>query len=237
MSVIEFPPTAPRAKALARAFFGAALAVTLSLGAVAEADAAAALEKSFFKTMAKRSDDLKPFPKWVKVLTRYMEEQGKVEGTCKATTFNKCHLKNWKQLIASLQGKRKKTQLKKVNDFANRAIYIVDPKNWGVKDYWASPNQFFAKNGDCEDYAILKFLTLRALGWKNEDLRILVVRDMNLKIAHAILGVMQKKKRYILDNQMTLVVEDRRIRHYKPIFSLNETSWWRHKPLRKKKKS
>jgi predicted transglutaminase-like cysteine proteinase len=71
------------------------------------------------------------------------------------------------------------------------------------------------------------------LGWKNEEMRILVVRDMNLKIAHAVLGVMQKKKRFILDNQMTLVVEDRRIRHYKPIFSVNETSWWRHKPAKR----
>lgn len=235
MSVIVTPSTTLGTRAPTRALIAAALAGILSIGAVGQADAAAAAEKSFFKTTAKRSDDLKPFPKWIKVLERYMEEKGKVEGTCKATTFNKCHFTSWKQLIASLQGKRKKTQLKKVNDYANRALYIVDPENWGVKDYWASPRQFFAKNGDCEDYAILKFLTLRALGWKNEDLRILVVRDMNLKIAHAILGVIQKKKLYILDNQMTLVVEDRRIRHYKPIFSLNETSWWRHKPIRKKR--
>jgi predicted transglutaminase-like cysteine proteinase len=230
MPLIETLSRLAGARALVHGFLAVAIATGFAIGTP---DPAGAQEKSFFKTTAKRSDDLKPFPKWVQVLARYMEEQGKVEGTCKETTFNKCHFKTWSGLIAGLQGQSKKSQLKAVNDYANQALYVRDPKNWGVKDYWASPGQFFAKNGDCEDYAILKFLTLRKLGWKNEEMRILVVRDMNLKIAHAILGVMQKKKRYILDNQMTLVVEDRRIRHYKPIFSVNETSWWRHKPAKR----
>ena len=41
----------------------------------------------------------------------------------------------------------------------NRSPYIVDPINWGVKDYWESPGQFFSRKGDCEDYAIAKYLT------------------------------------------------------------------------------
>jgi predicted transglutaminase-like cysteine proteinase len=209
MPLIETLSRLAGARALVHGFLAVAIATGFAIGTP---DPAGAQEKSFFKTTAKRSDDLKPFPKWVQVLARYMEEQGKVEGTCKETTFNKCHFKTWSGLIAGLQGQSKKSQLKAVNDYANQALYVRDPKNWGVKDYWASPGQFFAKNGDCEDYAILKFLTLRKLG---------------------ILGVMQKKKRYILDNQMTLVVEDRRIRHYKPIFSVNETSWWRHKPAKR----
>ena len=64
----------------------------------------------------------------------------------------------------------------------------------------------------------------------------MTIQLLNLRIAHAILAVAYKKKTNILDNQMTLLVENRRIRHYKSIFSLNEEAWWRHR-LSKKKKS
>lgn len=189
----------------------------------------AAGEPGIFDTTATRMEGLQPFTKWTEMLERHLEELGKVSGDCKSTTFNKCHYQNWQALIAGLAKASKKSQLKAVNDYANEKLYVLDPVNWGVKDYWATPGEFFGKNGDCEDYSILKFLTLRKLGWDNEELRIVIVRDMNLKIAHAVLGVHYKKKIYVLDNQMTLVAEDRRIRHYRPIFSLNEKNWWRHK--------
>ena len=201
----------------------------LALAAVSPDAYSAKSNPSVFKSRETHKTDLKPFPKWTSTLERYLKEKGKLRGGCEQTTFNKCHYKRWQAHIKSLQRKSKKIQLKKVNDFVNQALYIVDPKNWSKKDYWASPAEFFVKNGDCEDYAILKFLTLRSLGWTNDELRIVVVRDMNLKVAHAILVVKRKKKFLILDNQMTLVIEDRRIRHYRPIYSLNEEGWWRHK--------
>ena len=205
----------------------------VALAAATEVQAASA-PKGIFNSTEKRSDNLKPFSKWTEVLDRYIEERKKREGSCAETTFNKCHYQRWQRLISSLRGKSPKAQLNAVNRFGNQYRYILDPVNWGVKDYWASPAQFFWKNGDCEDYAILKFMTLRALGYDTQKLRIVVVRDLDLRIAHAILAVYHKSKIYILDNQMTLVVEDRRIRHYKPIFSLNEEAWWRHRPVRKK---
>jgi len=212
---------------LALRLLGPAVAGLMVLGAAGTA--AAAAQKGIFGSTEVRSDSLKPFPKWTQALGRYIEERKNVAGSCSETTFNKCHYQRWQQLIAGLNGQNPKAQLKAVNEYANAARYTLDPVNWGVKDYWATPGQFFKKNGDCEDYAILKFLTLRRLGWEGEALRIVVLQDMDLRIAHAVLGVYLKKKIFILDNQMTLVVEDRRIRHYKPIFSLNESGWWRHR--------
>ncbi len=207
-----------------------ALAAYLAVitGSLAEATNAIG-EPGIFNTEATRMQGLQPFSKWTEMLQRHLEEMGKIEGDCTSTKFNKCHYQNWRALIDSLQKSSKTAQLKAVNDYANEKLYVLDPVNWGVKDYWATPGEFFGKNGDCEDYSILKFLTLRQLGWTNEELRVVIVRDMNLKVAHAILGVYYKSKIYVLDNQMTLVAEDRRIRHYKPIFSLNEENWWRHK--------
>jgi len=87
--------------------------------------------------------------------------------------------------------------------------------------------------GDCEDYAIVKYLSLRILGFRESELRVVAVKDLNLKVGHAILMVIvkdkKKKKRYfVLDNQIKKVVEAKKTRHYQPVFSINKNFWWRH---------
>ena len=98
-----------------------------------------------------------------------------------------------------------------------------------MRDYWATPKQFFDRNGDCEDYAISKYISLRNLGLPVEDMRIVVLNDLNLKIAHAMLVVYLDGEALVLDNQITQVINARRIRHYKPIYSINERNWWLHR--------
>jgi predicted transglutaminase-like cysteine proteinase len=65
-------------------------------------------------------------------------------------------------------------------------------------------------------------LSLRALGFPPSQLRVVVLQDLNLKIAHAILVV-------YLDNQIRGVVNARTIHHYKAIYSINEKYWWLHR--------
>jgi predicted transglutaminase-like cysteine proteinase len=115
-----------------------------------------------------------------------------------------------------------------VQKYANEAEYIIDPINWGVEDYWATPKQFFIKDGDCEDYAIAKFMSLRKLGFKNEDMRVVVLNDTNLKTLHSVLVVYMDNEEWILDNQISPVVTSSQIHHYQPIYSINETNWWMH---------
>ena len=183
-----------------------------------------------FGTAATRYEGLTPFPKWTGALERYFARRGNLPGDCNESRFNQCHFQRWQDLKAELAGQSPDTQLRRINDFMNRYRYILDPINWGVKDYWASPDQFFAKFGDCEDYAIAKYFSLRALGWPAEMLRIVVLQDLNLNIAHAVLVVEHDGKSLVLDNQIAIVVEQSRIHHYRPIYSVNETGWWRHKP-------
>jgi predicted transglutaminase-like cysteine proteinase len=111
----------------------------------------------------------------------------------------------------------------------NRARYITDLVNWGTQDYWATASEFFWKDGDCEDYAIAKYLSLKALGFAQDSLRVVVVQDLNLKIPHAILVVYLDGKALLLDNQVGTVIEAERVRHYRPIYSVNETAWWLHR--------
>ena len=190
-----------------------------------------------FGTKEIRKTSLKPFPKWTGTLERFhLEKEAKGGGKCKVTKTNKCHYTTWAKFIKKVGKLDKVAQLKKVNGFLNQAPYVVDPKNWGVKDYWATPGQFFSKFGDCEDYAIAKFLTLRALGFTGDELRLVVVRDLNLKIGHAILAAYVDGNIYILDNQIKQVIGAKTIRHYRPIYSVNEDGWWLHKSPKGKKK-
>lgn len=172
--------------------------------------------------------DLRPFPKWTGMLDRYAQEQA-AQGSknCAGKGFNACQYDRWLAFIETLRDKPKDQQLSSVNNYFNRNPYILDSINWGEADYWETPGQFLAKSGDCEDYAIIKYMTLKRLGWPVEAMRVVVLEDMNLKAMHAVLAVTFEGRQQILDNQIAVITDDRRIRHYRPIFAVNEEGWWR----------
>ncbi len=110
----------------------------------------------------------------------------------------------------------------------NRSAYITDMVNWGMQDYWETPLEFMLNQGDCEDYAIAKYMLLRAAGLPAEQMRIVILQDINLNEMHAILVVSHEGRALVLDNFQPNVVDSRRIVHYRPIYALNEAKWWRH---------
>ena len=202
------------------------LALLMSFSTVAQAAAPWVL----FGTNERRSSNLKAFKKWTGALGKYSREIATLkQGDCKEKTFNQCHYDEWMAFIKGLEGLTPLEKVKKVNAYMNRAKYITDPVNWGKKDYWATPGEFILNFGDCEDYAIAKFMTLRKLGFSSDDLRVVAVKDLNLKVGHAILAVRLKEGIVILDNQIKIVTNAERIHHYVPVFSINETAWWRHR--------
>ncbi|NKB55831.1 MAG: hypothetical protein GKS00_05795 [Alphaproteobacteria bacterium] len=176
-----------------------------------------------------KSAKLKKFRKWTDVIARYNVDSAKRREKCRVSRANRCSVQQWGRFIKKIKSLPLREQIDEVNTYFNRLQYIIDPINWGKKDYWATPLQFFNKNGDCEDYAISKYLSLRKLGVPVKDMRIVVLRDLNLKVAHAILVVYHNGKPLVLDNQISQVVDANRIRHYQPIYSINETNWWLHR--------
>lgn len=162
------------------------------------------------------------FPKWLGMLDRFQDGNK----LCESVT---CTSKGWKEFIAELQGKDLKTQLSEVNRKFNRYPYILDIDNWGEEDYWETPYQFLKKSGDCEGYAISKYFTLKALGVPIEDMRVVALQDMNLNLGHAVLVVYVDDQPLMLDNQIASVVPANSIKHYNPVFSINEAGWWLHR--------
>jgi predicted transglutaminase-like cysteine proteinase len=176
-----------------------------------------------------RSSQLSLFPKWRGAVSRYFDESRLPEAPCHAKTFNRCHLREWTDFLAGLRDANPAARVREVNRFLNRRRYIIDPRNYGVEDYWATPFQFLSRDGDCEDYAIAKYFSLRALGFPADSMRIVVLHDLNLRAAHAILVVYLGDRALVLDNQTPTVVDARTILHYRPIYSINEEHWWLHR--------
>ncbi len=206
-------------------------------------------EKGLFGFKETKSNRLKAFSKWNKTIIRhkkdlkneYYDEPGLIlrKNTLISKSRNfkikcgnkkriKCAKEEWLYLLKALKKSSWHEKLNKVNYHMNNSIYITDINNWGVNDYWATLKQFFRRNGDCEDYAIAKYFSLKKIGFKADNMRIAVVQDMNLNVAHAILIVYINDKTFILDNQIATVVKASAILHYKPLYSINENAWWMH---------
>lgn len=101
----------------------------------------------------------------------------------------KARIETWDQLINSSQNLAETEQLTEVNRFFNRQLRFVDDSlNWRQNDYWATPIEALVKGaGDCEDYAIAKYFTLRRLGVPSEKLRITYVKALTYNQAHMVL--------------------------------------------------
>lgn len=189
-----------------------------------------ASEQSFFNSVEVRSTNLKLFKKWTSAVSRFTKEVAEAKkGKCSSTEMNTCNYEQWGKFLGSLRKKSPLEKMQQVNDFMNRAKYITDPVNWGRKDYWESPGEFMSRFGDCEDYAISKYMSLKMLGFKDSELRVVAVKDLNLKVGHAVLVVFVDGKTYLLDNQIKQVIETTKVRHYQPVFSINSTFWWKHR--------
>lgn len=112
----------------------------------------------------------------------------------------------------------------------NQVPYFEDRQIYGVEDHWAIPQELFDHNaGDCEDFSIAKYLVLKKLDFAIKDLKVAIVEDVNLSennAYHAVLVVRYQGEEYILDNKDYTILQTQKIAHYRPIYALNEESWW-----------
>jgi predicted transglutaminase-like cysteine proteinase len=110
----------------------------------------------------------------------------------------------------------------------NNAIrYTSDMTQWGTPDEWSAPlaagkGSFDTGLGDCEDYAIAKYVALRAAGIPAKQLRVLLVRDNIARLDHAVLAANEDGHWYVLDNRWTAAVEDSDVRRFTPLFALDD---------------
>jgi predicted transglutaminase-like cysteine proteinase len=218
--MVQFRPVLALIAILVLAFIGPARAET---------------SPSLFGTNEIRSPNLASFTNWTGVMNRFEHARELGDGLCASAGPERsaCAWDDWQNIIADAAMLDGVAQLRKVNAVMNDKRYTLDRVNWGAEDYWATVFEFLRKNGDCEDYAIAKYVTLRALGWPASKLRVVIVRDTKLNLNHAIVAIYTDEGIYIGDNQVDGLVKASSIRHYRAIYSINEEGWWLHRPPRR----
>lgn len=166
---------------------------------------------SLFGTSETRSADISPFTKWVNVMARIQSSSYAVPVA-----------------LTNLSGQSEAAKIEAVNSFYNKVRYVEDRNNYGVSDYWATPDEFVARGGDCEDYVIAKYVALKAMGFSENQLRLAVVQDTWKGIPHAVLVIYTSNGIKFLDNQYKSVKDADGFTRYRPIYSINASGWWRH---------
>lgn len=167
-----------------------------------------------------KSRELKEFTKWSGMFSRFERQLERRSGNAAMISFQN-DIKQFSDLPPM-------DKIIAVNNLINKVEYKEDIRNWGLSDYWATPFEFMQNGGDCEDYAIAKYVALRALGVPENRLRLAIVKDLVKGIPHAVLIVYTDEGPVVLDNQSKDVKFSEDIYRYKPFFSINRHAWWLH---------
>ena len=138
-------------------------------------------------------------------------------------------VEDWQKLVNENQSGSEKDKLHQVNRFFNRIRFVDDIRVWQQKDYWATPVEFLGRNaGDCEDFTIAKYFTLRALGVPSEKLRLMYVRALRLKQSHMVLAYFEEPDSMplVLDNINKKILPANYRHDLQPIYSFNGDGLW-----------
>jgi predicted transglutaminase-like cysteine proteinase len=127
------------------------------------------------------------------------------------------------KLMDGLDSVKEDKKVIKVNSFFNQMPYKSDKKTWGKSDYWASRLEFLGVGqGDCEDYAVAKFLTLLQLGVPEKKLFLTYVKAKGrADEAHLVVTYYKKPNTvpYVLDNYVKKIMPASKRTDLKPVYS------------------
>lgn len=142
----------------------------------------------------------------------------------------------WRELLRQAASEPEAVKLRRVNDFFNRRIrFSEDEVVWGKPDYWATPLETLGRGeGDCEDFAIAKYVTLKLLGVPAEKLRLSYVKariggpQSSVVQAHMVLSYYPApaEEPLVLDNLIAELRPASRRPDLTTVFSFNAEGLW-----------
>lgn len=161
--------------------------------------------------------------KWRGVEAALVKEQAVLDqcrtdaGNCPAPAAQFLRLVN---AVSSRSGRAK---LDEANRGVNAAIrYVSDLAQHGEADRWSTPLATYATaKGDCEDYAIAKYVALTAAGFSRNDLQLVLVRDRAVRQDHAVLAARLDGRWLLLDNRFATLMEDSEASRFTPLFAID----------------
>ena len=127
-------------------------------------------------------------------------------------------------IVDTAKTREGRARLGEINRAINLAIRpMSDLAQYGQIDVWTSPLATLAKGaGDCEDYAIAKYVALRRAGVAADDLRIVIMHDTMRGEDHAVAAARLDGHWLTLDSRRMAMVEDSDVRNYRPTFVIDQ---------------
>ena len=158
---------------------------------------------------------------------RFVENEIDAEAAIvdRCLTQQECSAAARKFLDIVAQG-RARTGLARVG-VINRAVNLAvapesDIDQWGVPDRWSPPLETLTTgHGDCEDYAIAKYVALLRAGMSEEDVKLVIVRRRVADEEHAVAAARVDDHWFILDNRTQVLVPDLDIQGATPLVVLD----------------
>ena len=135
----------------------------------------------------------------------------------------------WQELIQNGTNGTDLEKLDKVNTFFNTIIFVPDEEHWQQEDYWATPVELLASNGgDCEDFSLAKYFTLRKMAVPDHKLNLTYVTSLTLKQAHMVLTYYEtpEAEPLVLDNLIPEIKVASARADLLPVYSFNGTGLW-----------
>jgi len=127
------------------------------------------------------------------------------------------------QLITAVKARSGRGQLDEVNSAVNMVIrYVSDFAQHGEADRWSTALATFAtRKGDCEDYAIAKYVALTEAGFPRDDLLLVLARDRAVRQDHVMLAARLDSQWLILDSRRSESMDDSEATSFTPLFTIN----------------
>ena len=138
-------------------------------------------------------------------------------------------LEAWQNLVHTDNSKTEMEKLDKVNKFFNDFPFVDDIEHWGKEDYWATPVEFLAsRGGDCEDFSLAKYFTLKAMGVPEKKLYLTYVKALKLNQAHMVLTYYSKPSAepLVLDNLNKKIQVASKRKDLLPVYTFNGDGLW-----------
>lgn len=140
--------------------------------------------------------------------------------------------KDFLAIIAEGRAQTGRARIGIINRAINLAIRpMSDLEQWGVLDRWSAPlDTFTTRFGDCEDYAIAKYVALKEAGLTDDDVKLVIVRDLAVNEDHAVVAARLGGGWIVLDNRWLQLVEDNEVPRILPLFVLDQNGVRRFLP-------
>lgn len=162
--------------------------------------------------------------KWRGLESDLAKEQSVLEQCRESATGCPPQAAQFLRLIGAVKSRSGRDRLDEANRAVNQAIrYVSDFAQHGEADRWTAPLATFATGkGDCEDYAIAKYIALSEAGFPREDLRLVLGRDRTIRQDHAVLAARLDGHWLILDSRRSELIDDGELGNFTPMFAIND---------------